>query len=97
MEVIHTCGIFAPRIHAKTFDPPGVFLRSPVMTRKEAIRRLERLAVENGHKRKHYIKRALVEFLESRETLLLGERRPRVEGAYPALDPIAARLTKFPN
>ena len=67
------------------------------MTRKEATRRLERLALENGHKRKHYIKRALVEFLDSRETLLLGERRPRVDRAYPALDPIAARLTKFPN
>jgi hypothetical protein len=67
------------------------------MTRKEAIRRLERLALENGHKRKHYIKRALVEFLDSRETLLLGERRPRIDGVSPALDPIAARLTKFPN
>ena len=67
------------------------------MTRKEATRRLERLALENGHRRKHYIRRALVEFLESRETLLLGERRPRAQGAYPALDPIAARLTKFPN
>jgi hypothetical protein len=55
------------------------------------------LALENGHKRKHYIKRALVEFLDSRETLLLGERRPRVDGVHLALDPIAARLTKFPN
>ena len=67
------------------------------MTRREAIRRLERLALENGHKRKHYIKRALVEFLENRETLLLGERRPRVDSIYRALDPIAARLNKFPN
>ena len=67
------------------------------MTRKEATRRLERLALENGHKRRHYIKRALVEFLESRETLLLGERRPRADAAYAAPDPISARLTKFPN
>jgi hypothetical protein len=67
------------------------------MTRREAIRRLERLALENGHKRKHYIKRALVEFLENRETLLLGQRRPRVDSIYPARDPIAARLNKFPN
>jgi len=67
------------------------------MTRKEAIRRLERLALENGHKRKHYIKRALVEFLENRETLLLRARRNPVNGVYPALDPISARLNKFPN
>jgi hypothetical protein len=97
IEVIHTCGIFPPNTRVKTSDPPAVSLRSPVMTRKEAIRRLERLALENGHKRRHYIKRALVEFLESREALLLGERRPRVDGAYRALDPIAARLSKFPN
>ena len=33
-----------------------------LMTRKEAIRRPENLALETGHKRKHYIKRALWNF-----------------------------------
>jgi hypothetical protein len=34
------------------------------MTKKEAIRRLENHALERGHKRNYYVKRALVEFLE---------------------------------
>ena len=67
------------------------------MTRKEATRRLEELALEHGHKRKHYIKRALVEFLESREPLTLGQRRPQVTAVHPALAQISPRLSKFPN
>src|SRR5208337_5522535 len=43
------------------------------MTRKEAIRRLENLALETGHKRKYYVKKALVEFLD-RNSHLLGYR-----------------------
>ena len=67
------------------------------MTRKEATRRLEQMALEQGHKRKHYIKRALVEFLENREPLMLQERRPQVTGVHPALAQISPRLSKFPN
>ncbi len=67
------------------------------MTRKEAIRRLEQLALENGHKKKHYIKRALVEFLENREALLLGERRSRVNGTYATLGQISYRLNRQLN
>ncbi len=40
------------------------------MTKKEAIRRLENLALETGHKRNHYVKRALIEFLDRNEHLL---------------------------
>jgi len=40
------------------------------MTKKEAIRRLENLALETGHKRNYYVKRALVEFLDRNERLL---------------------------
>ena len=46
------------------------------MTKREAKRRLEHLALETGHKRDYYIKRALVEFLERKEHLLV-DRRPR--------------------
>ncbi|HTR60065.1 MAG TPA: hypothetical protein VMH37_00110 [Candidatus Binataceae bacterium] len=67
------------------------------MTRKEATRRLEQMALEHGHKRKHYIKRALVEFLETREPLMLHERRPQVTSVHPALAQISPRLSKFPN
>ena len=40
------------------------------MTKKEAIRRLENLALETGHKRNYYVKRALVEFLDRNEHFL---------------------------
>jgi predicted transcriptional regulator len=40
------------------------------MTKKEAIRRLENLALETGHKRNYYVKRALIEFLDRNERLL---------------------------
>ena len=40
------------------------------MTKKEAIRRLENLALQTGHKRNYYVKRALVEFLDRNEHLL---------------------------
>ena len=67
------------------------------MTRKEATRRLEQMALQHGHKRKHYIKRALVEFLENREPLMLPERGPQVTSVHPALAQISPRLSKFPN
>jgi hypothetical protein len=40
------------------------------MTKKEAIRRLENLALERRHKRTYYVKRALAEFLDRKEHLL---------------------------
>jgi len=40
------------------------------MTKKEATRRLENLALATGHKRNYYVKRALVEFLDRNEHLL---------------------------
>ena len=60
------------------------------MTKKEAIRRLENLALERGHKRNYYVKRALVEFLD-RKVHLLGYRRTHVNGV-PTLDEISRRL-----
>jgi hypothetical protein len=64
------------------------------MTKKEAIRRLENLALERGHKRNYYVKRALVEFLD-RKVHLLGYRRTHVNGA-PTLDEISRR-NRFPH
>ena len=49
------------------------------MTKKEAIRRLENLALERGHKRNYYVKRALVLFLD-RKVHLLGYRRTHMNG-----------------
>ena len=40
------------------------------MTKREAKRRLENLALESGHKRDYYVKRALVEFLDRNEHLI---------------------------
>jgi hypothetical protein len=67
------------------------------MTRKEAIRRLEYLALQAGHKRKHYIKRALVEFLENRESLLLGARRTTADGTRPSFEAGSYRPNRYPN
>lgn len=67
------------------------------MTRREAIRRLEYLALETGHRRKHFIKRALVEFLESREALLLGERRLSANPSRPTVRETPHRMYRYPN
>ncbi len=50
-------------------DAPCIMIVAQ-MTKKEAIRRLENLALETGHKRNYYVKRALVEFLDRNEHLL---------------------------
>ena len=63
------------------------------MRKKEAIRRLEDLALERGHKRNYYVKRALVEFLD-RKMHLFGDRRTQVNGV-PTLDEISRR--RFPH
>ncbi|HKN12345.1 MAG TPA: hypothetical protein VJX68_04035 [Candidatus Binatus sp.] len=65
------------------------------MTKKEAIRRLENLALETGHKRNHYVKRALNEFLDRNEHLL-GHRPMRTIG-FSTLDQIPCRPNRFPS
>ena len=65
------------------------------MTKKEAIRLLENLALERGRKRNYYVKRALEEFLD-RKVHLLGYRRTHVNGV-PVLDEISCRLNRFPH
>ncbi len=59
------------------------------------MRRLENLALETGHKRNHYVKRALLEFLDRNEHLL-GNGPTRTNG-FSTLDPISHRLNRFPN
>jgi hypothetical protein len=63
------------------------------MTKREAKRRLENLALETGHKRNYYVKRALVEFLDRNEHLL-GHRPTRTIG-FSTLDQIPTRPTRF--
>jgi hypothetical protein len=62
------------------------------MTKKEAIRRLEKLALEKGHKRNYYVKRALVEFLD--RNALPGDRRTHTNG-FSTLDEVSRRLNRF--
>ena len=64
------------------------------MTKKEAIRRLENLALETGHKRNYYVKRALVEFLDRNEHLL-GYMRTHTNG-FSTLDEVSFHLNRFP-
>lgn len=63
------------------------------MTKREAKRRLENLALETGHKRNYYVKRALVEFLDRNEHLL-GHRPMRNIG-FSTLDQIPTRPNRF--
>jgi hypothetical protein len=65
------------------------------MTKKEAKRRLENLALETGHKKNYYVKRALNEFLDRNEHLL-GHRPMRTIG-FSILDQVPYRLNKFPS
>jgi hypothetical protein len=64
------------------------------MTKREAKRRLEHLALETGHKRDYYVKRALVEFLERKEHLLV-DRRPHSNGFSSTLDQLSSRLNRL--
>jgi hypothetical protein len=64
------------------------------MTKREAKRRLEDLALETGHKRNYYVKRALVEFLDRNEHLI-GHQPTRTVG-FSTLDEIPYRLNRFP-
>jgi len=65
------------------------------MTKREAIRLLENLALEEGHKRNYYVKRALMDFLDRNEHLL-GHRRTRTSG-FSRLDEVPYRFNRFPN
>ena len=65
------------------------------MTKREAIRRLENLALETGHKKNYYVKRALNEFLDRNE-YLLGHRPTRTIG-FSILDQVPYRPTRFPS
>jgi hypothetical protein len=65
------------------------------MTKREAKRRLETLALETGHKRNYYVKRALVEFLDRNEHFL-GHRPMRTVG-FSTLDQIPCRPSRFPS
>ena len=63
------------------------------MTKREAKRRLEDLALEAGHKRNYYVKRALVEFLDRNEHIL-GYRQTRRNGPS-TFDEISMRLNRY--
>lgn len=65
------------------------------MTKREAKRRLENLALETGHKRNHYVKKALVEFLDRNEHLL--GHRPTHTNGFSTLDEVSFRLNRFPS
>ena len=63
------------------------------MTKREAKRRLENLALETGHKRNYYVKRALVEFLDRNDHLL--HHQPMRTVGFSTLDQIPCRPTRF--
>ena len=63
-----------------------------LMTKREAIRRLEHLALEAGHKRNYYVKRALVEFLDRNEHLL--DHTPAHTTGFSALDDVFCRSSR---
>lgn len=65
------------------------------MTKREAIRRLEHLAVEAGHKRNYYVKRALLEFLDRNEGLL--DYKPTHRNGFSTLTQATSRLTRSPQ
>jgi hypothetical protein len=65
------------------------------MTKREAKRRLEHLALETGHKRDYYIKRALVEFLERKEHLLVDRRPHGNNNGFSTLDQLSSRLNRL--
>ncbi len=64
------------------------------MTKREAKRRLENLALETGHKRNYFVKKALVEFLDRNEHRL-GDRRTHTNGSA-ILNDISLRMNGFP-
>ena len=65
------------------------------MTKREAIRRLENLALETGHKRNYYVKKALLEFLDRKEHASSGYPRTMMNGSQSPYE-ISPRLNRFP-
>ena len=65
------------------------------MTKKEAIRRLENLALETGHKRNYYVKKALLEFLDRKEHSSSGYPRTMMNGSQSPHE-ISPRLNRLP-
>jgi hypothetical protein len=65
------------------------------MTKREAIRRLENLALETGHKRNYYVKKALLEFLDRKERPF-GDRPTLMNGLSTPYE-ISPRLNRFPS
>jgi hypothetical protein len=65
------------------------------MTKREAIRRLQHLALEAGRKRNYYVKRALVEFIDRNEHLL--EYKPPHHNGLSTLNDVSSRLTRSPE
>ena len=65
------------------------------MTKREAIRRLQHLALESGRKRNYYVKRALVDFLDRNEHLL--EYKPGHRNGVTSFDNASARLARTPE
>jgi predicted transcriptional regulator len=66
------------------------------MTKREAIKRLENLALETGHKRNYYVKKALLEFLDRKHHSFGGDTRTLANGSQ-SLYEISPRLNRFPN
>jgi hypothetical protein len=64
------------------------------MTKREAKRRLEELALDAGHKKNYYVKRALIEFLD-RNQHRLGYTRTHRNG-FSSLDDVFTRLNRVP-
>ena len=65
------------------------------MTKKEAIRRLENLALVAGHKRNYYVKRTLIEFLDRNEHLLVYQ--PTRNNRLSSLEGISSRPARSPQ
>jgi len=66
------------------------------MTKREAIKRLENLALETGHKRNYYVKKALFEFLDRKQHAFSGDTRTLTNGSQ-SLYEISPRLNRFTN
>ena len=64
------------------------------MTKREAKRRLENLALETGHKRNYFVKKALVEFLDRNKHLV--DERPTHTNGLSVFDDVSFRANRFP-
>jgi len=65
------------------------------MTKKEATRRLENLALETGHKRNYYVKKALLDFLDRKQHSSSSYPRTMMNGSQSPYE-ISPRINRFP-